>query len=100
VSEEEITTRVEKVIEALEEWAGQLLVAERADFIYRQVDELRAAIGKTVKVQHVVPINDLFDHDTSGAGCLCGPELNDDGSMGFIVIHRSLDGRETTGGDK
>ncbi len=47
---------------------------------------------------HVVPINDLIDHDTDGGDCLCGPETipveRDDGSFGWVISHQSLDGRE------
>jgi hypothetical protein len=46
---------------------------------------------------HVVPVNDLIEHDTSG-DCICGPETilveRDDGSFGWLVSHHSLDGRE------
>jgi hypothetical protein len=47
---------------------------------------------------HVVPTDDLMDHDTSGETCVCGPEVEpvfrDDGSNGWLVTHHSLDGRE------
>lgn len=47
---------------------------------------------------HVIPLNDLIDHDTSGEPCVCGPRteavMRDDGSNGWIVVHHSLDGRE------
>jgi hypothetical protein len=48
---------------------------------------------------HVVPVNDLIEHDSSGErDCICGPETvpveRDDGSMGWLVSHHSLDGRE------
>lgn len=47
---------------------------------------------------HVVPVNDLVEHDTDGGDCVCGPEVepveHDDGSMGWLVKHHSLDGRE------
>lgn len=48
---------------------------------------------------HVVPLNDLIQHDTSDeADCVCGPETEpverDDGSLGWLVTHHSLDGRE------
>ena len=41
---------------------------------------------------HVVPINDLREHELSGA-CWCSPKLDDEGSEP-IWIHNSLDGRE------
>jgi hypothetical protein len=48
--------------------------------------------------RHVYPVNDLVEHDTSGEPCVCGPEMQPveraDGSIGYVVIHHSLDGRE------
>jgi hypothetical protein len=50
---------------------------------------------------HVKPINDAIPHDDS-AGCICGPDVEyidpDTGCTypnGPLVIHHSLDGRET-----
>lgn len=48
---------------------------------------------------HVYPVNDLVEHDTSeGGDCPCGPRTEpvkrEDGSMGWLVTHHSLDGRE------
>lgn len=47
---------------------------------------------------HVVPTNDLIDHDTTGDDCPCGPTtepiMREDGSNGWMVVHHSLDGRE------
>lgn len=49
-------------------------------------------------VQHVLPVNDLIAHEDVGDECPCGPRLEavkrDDGSVGWVVIHHSLDGRE------
>lgn len=51
-------------------------------------------------VLHVTPINDAIPHDTatSEADCICGPFVqpvkHDDGSMGWLLVHHSLDGRE------
>ena len=46
---------------------------------------------------HVVPVDDLIEHDTIGE-CACGPTdqpvKRDDGSIGWIAAHHSLDGRE------
>ena len=46
---------------------------------------------------HVEPVNDLIDHEDSD-DCVCGPRVEpvprDDGSMGWLVTHASLDGRE------
>jgi len=51
-----------------------------------------------LSVIHVVPIDDLIEHDTSGDDCVCGPDTEtvkrDDGSTGWLVTHHSLDGRE------
>lgn len=48
---------------------------------------------------HVVPVGDLIEHDISGE-CACGPAnepvQRDDGSMGWLAVHNSLDGREAT----
>lgn len=47
---------------------------------------------------HVVPIEDLVEHNTNGDDCLCGPEHElvpgKDGSDNWLIIHHSLDGRE------
>lgn len=46
---------------------------------------------------HVIPTADLVAHDESD-GCACGPTnepvTRDDGSVGWVVVHHSLDGRE------
>lgn len=46
---------------------------------------------------HVTPENDLTQHERSDS-CICGPTTEpvpaDDGSMGWLVTHHSLDGRE------
>jgi len=47
---------------------------------------------------HTYPANDVIEHDTDGGGCLCGPMTEPveapDGSIGWHIIHHSLDGRE------
>ncbi|MFJ6729352.1 hypothetical protein ACIQPQ_31070 [Streptomyces sp. NPDC091281] len=47
---------------------------------------------------HVEPVGDLIEHDTSGNPCVCGPTerpvKREDGSVGWVVVHNSLDGRE------
>lgn len=49
---------------------------------------------------HCYPVNDLLPHDTDGGDCICGPETEpvprNDGSMGWLIKHHSLDGRELT----
>lgn len=51
-----------------------------------------------VVVVHVSPVDDLIDHETEGDDCPCGPETvpvpREDGSMGWTLVHHSLDGRE------
>lgn len=46
---------------------------------------------------HTLPVRDLIEHDTSD-DCWCGPTCEpvprDDGSMGWLYMHHSLDGRE------
>lgn len=47
---------------------------------------------------HVYPVNDLIAHELEGEGCACGPTTEPvprgDGSMGWLITHHSLDGRE------
>jgi len=40
---------------------------------------------------HVYPLTDVVDHILEGAGCICGPRIEDGG---MLIIHHSLDGRE------
>ena len=53
--------------------------------------------------QHVVPINDLIAHRLTD-NCVCGPTTEavkrDDGSVGWVITHHSLDGRERYEEDK
>lgn len=48
---------------------------------------------------HVLPVNDLIEHDDAGSDCLCGPHTEavprEDGSFGWVVVHHSLDDRES-----
>lgn len=48
---------------------------------------------------HVVPVADLIEHDTTG-DCPCGPAdhptPHQDGTIGWITVHHSLDNREAT----
>jgi hypothetical protein len=47
---------------------------------------------------HVTPVDDLIEHNTDGGDCPCGPDTEavkrEDGSMGWVVTHHALDGRE------
>lgn len=49
---------------------------------------------------HVLPANDLIEHAAVGDDCVCGPTIEpveaEDGSIGWVVTHHSLDGRERT----
>lgn len=46
---------------------------------------------------HVIPVNDLVDHEADD-DCICGPAADPvkrgDGSIGWVMLHHSLDGRE------
>lgn len=49
---------------------------------------------------HIYPPFDLIRHDLEGEDCICGPDVipveRYDGSMGWMVSHHSLDGREAS----
>lgn len=55
-------------------------------------------------VFHVTPMRYLTGHDTSSAepDCACRPQVGlapqEDGSMGWLLAHHSLDGREQVEG--
>jgi hypothetical protein len=46
---------------------------------------------------HTYPVNDLIEH-TVDDSCVCGPTaepvIREDGSIGWLLIHHSLDNRE------
>ncbi len=42
---------------------------------------------------HVVPIDDLREHDDVGHGCWCAPRIEYNGED-IVVVHHSMDGRE------
>ena len=46
---------------------------------------------------HVLPADDLVEHEL-GPRCACGPRdepvVRQDGSIGWVTVHHSLDGRE------
>jgi hypothetical protein len=46
---------------------------------------------------HVMPCGDAVDHETTD-DCVCVPRAEavprEDGSMGWLTVHHSLDGRE------
>ncbi len=48
---------------------------------------------------HVLPLRDIVTHaETDDGDCVCGPTIEpvtrDDGSVGWLMVHHSLDGRE------
>lgn len=48
---------------------------------------------------HTYPVGDLIEHNTDSDECMCGPTVEpvqreDDGYIGWHIIHHSLDGRE------
>jgi hypothetical protein len=47
---------------------------------------------------HVLPVDDLIEHEEFGDDCLCGPRSeavkDDNGAVGWLIVHHSLDGRE------
>lgn len=49
-------------------------------------------------IVHVYPVGDLIDHDTGSNNCACVPDVEPvprtNGSMGWLITHHSLDGRE------
>ena len=49
---------------------------------------------------HVLPVGDLIAHEETGDDCPCGPRIEpvpaDDGSIGWLVLHHSLDNREAS----
>lgn len=47
---------------------------------------------------HVVPVADLIEHTLLDEDCPCGPTTEpveaEDGHIGWLITHHSLDGRE------
>ena len=48
---------------------------------------------------HITPVNDYIEHEEGlGDDCVCQPTASpvkrDDGSVAWIMMHHSLDGRE------
>lgn len=52
---------------------------------------------------HEVPTGDSFDHETAD-DCPCGPTdrplAGEDGSVSFVAVHHSLDGRQRLKSEK
>ncbi|MFI8206887.1 hypothetical protein [Streptomyces sp. NPDC085937] len=51
---------------------------------------------------HVVPLGDAVEHEADD-DCICGPTLKpitgDGGTIVWLMVHHSLDGREATEDD-
>jgi hypothetical protein len=52
-----------------------------------------------MSIVHILPVNDLIEHEDEGDDCPCGvtsePVKDDEnGSVGWLIVHNSLDGRE------
>ncbi len=46
-----------------------------------------------LEIWHVVPVDDLREHEAS-VDCWCQPELLDDDYIDSVYLHTSMDGRE------
>jgi|Laugrespbdmm15sd_2_1035082.scaffolds.fasta_scaffold12957_6 hypothetical protein len=46
-----------------------------------------------LNIWHIVPLNDLRDHEES-VDCWCQPELLDDDYADCVYLHPAMDGRE------
>lgn len=50
------------------------------------------------ETMHVYPVGDGIEHETTGDGCVCIPRAEpvprEDGSVAWLYVHHSLDGRE------
>ena len=58
-----------------------------------------ASAEEGVTTAHVIPVDDLVEHDADG-DCVCRPTAEavkqDDGSVVWVHTHHSLDGREAS----
>lgn len=46
-----------------------------------------------METRHIVPVDDIVDHNTYSDECICGPDFEwVEGTK--MVLHHSLDGRE------
>ena len=43
---------------------------------------------------HVLPVDDLVEHEDQGDDCICGPHV-EFFPRGRVVVHHALDGRST-----
>lgn len=43
---------------------------------------------------HVLPVNDVIEHEDVGDKCICGPDVEVVEPNGLLISHHSLDGRE------
>lgn len=65
-------------------------------------DEKTWAVLEGDEAVHVIPDNDAVHHTEHA--CPCGPSdepvKRDDGSVGWLTVHHSLDGREASEADR
>lgn len=47
---------------------------------------------------HVIPINDLEEHEENGPRCKCNPKLTEE-VFATVIVHNSFDGRELIEGE-
>lgn len=73
------------------EWRWRRYVKRVQPWLVAQTDDLHV---------HVIPIGDTWCHEAED--CACGPRLEpveqDDGTVGWMLTHHSLDGREAKHG--
>lgn len=43
---------------------------------------------------HILPINDLEEHEKDGVVCKCRPEIRIEDEYNWLIVHNSFDGRE------
>ena len=43
---------------------------------------------------HILPNNDLYDHEETGFDCKCNPKLQKQTNGDWLIIHKSYDRRE------
>lgn len=45
---------------------------------------------------HVLPVNDIREHQENGVICECKPEIRIEDEENWLIIHNAWDGREWT----
>jgi hypothetical protein len=72
--------------------------------VTRQPSQQQGRQAAVTNTLDAVPQHDIAGHDTSTTepDCVCGPEVRpatqEDGSVGWLLVHHSLDGREQAEG--